>query len=453
MNPLLWYVSDVDKQPSIAPILAVNFVGTLGFSIVLPFLVFLVTRLGGNAVVYGVIGATYSAFQLIGAPILGRWSDRVGRKKVLLVSQIGTFVSWGIFLVALALPMSELASVDSRLLGRFTLTLPLVVLFVARAVDGLTGGNVSVANAYLADITPEDKRSTNFGRMAVSANLGFVLGPALAGVLGATAAGESLPVLAAFIISGGASLIILVALRDPKPASLHSKPEPTTVRSVLGADQKECYPIKCSAPLGAIEILRMPTIGILLLLQGLVFLAFNFFYVAFPVNASTVLQWSLGEVGLYFTVMGLLMATVQGPVLAALSRRVNEKVLIVVGSALLASSFLFFVSNNSTVIYVGTALLAVGNGIMWPSLLALLSKAAAPEAQGSVQGLSGSITALASILGLLLGGALYQFLDQDVFIVAAIVTGLATVFALQLARHTAGRGDHIRAGGSASVAA
>ncbi len=428
----------MDKQPSIAPILAVNFVGTLGFGIVLPFLVFLVTRLGGNAVVYGVIGATYSAFQLIGAPILGRWSDRVGRKKVLLVSHIGTLVSWGIFLVALALPVSELASVDSQLLGRFTLTLPLVVLFFARAVDGLTGGNVSVANAYLADITPEDKRGTNFGRMAVSANLGFVLGPALAGVLGATAAGESLPVLAAFVISGAALLIILLGLRDPKPSTLHSKPDPATVRSVLGADQKECYRIKCSAPLTAIEILRIPTVGILLLLQGLVFLAFNFFYVAFPVNAATVLEWSLAEVGLYFTFMGLLMAIVQGPVLGALSKRVDEKVLIAIGSALLASSFLFFVSSNSIVIYVGTALLAIGNGVMWPSLLAILSKTTGPEAQGSVQGLSGSITAVASIVGLLLGGGLYQFLDQDVFIVAAIVTGLAAVLATRLVRSSAG---------------
>ena len=154
------------RPPSLYPILAVTFVGALGFSIVLPFLVFLVTRLGGNAVIYGVVGATYSVFQLIGAPILGRWSDRVGRKKVLLLSQLGTLASWGIFLFALTLPVRTLVDVDSSVLGAFTLTVPLAIVFLARALDGATGGNVSVANAYLADITSDADRSANYGRMA-----------------------------------------------------------------------------------------------------------------------------------------------------------------------------------------------------------------------------------------------------------------------------------------------
>ena len=96
----------IADRDSLLPVLSVNFVGTLGFSIVLPFLVFLVTKWGGNAIVYGLVGATYSAFQLIGAPILGRWSDRYGRRKILLLSQMGTVVSWVIFLVAFFAPVS-----------------------------------------------------------------------------------------------------------------------------------------------------------------------------------------------------------------------------------------------------------------------------------------------------------------------------------------------------------
>jgi len=168
---------------SLYPILAVNFVGTLGYSIILPFLVFLVTRMGGNALIYGLLGATYSIFQLFGAPILGKWSDTYGRRRVLFLTQLGTLVSWVIFLFALFIPIHSLFEIDSPIFGKFVLTLPLAVLFFARALDGITGGNVSVASAYLADVTEEKKRNENFGKMAISSNLGFILGPALADIL------------------------------------------------------------------------------------------------------------------------------------------------------------------------------------------------------------------------------------------------------------------------------
>ena len=123
------------RPVSIYPILSVNFVGTLGFSIVLPSLVFLVTRLGGNALVYGVMVATYSFFQLIGSPILGSMSDRYGRSRILLLSQLVHMVSRGFFLIALFLPVVPLVVVHSAVFGAFSGSLPIMVLFFAMSLN------------------------------------------------------------------------------------------------------------------------------------------------------------------------------------------------------------------------------------------------------------------------------------------------------------------------------
>src|SRR5215210_4611567 len=207
------------KQPSLFPILLVNFVGTLGFSIVLPFLVFLVTKFGGDAIVYGLLAATYPAFQLIGSPVLGRWSDIFGRKIVLLLSNVGTSVGWILFLLALFLPIEKSFNIDIAFIGTFVIIVPLLVLFLARAIDGITGGNISVANAYLADISSDENRSKNFGKMAISSNLGFILGPALAGILGGTIYGEILPVTAALILSLATLFVVGFLLRESRPSS------------------------------------------------------------------------------------------------------------------------------------------------------------------------------------------------------------------------------------------
>lgn len=161
----------IDKKLILFPILLVNFTDTLGFSIVLPFLVFLVMDFGGNAILFGILSAMYPTFQLIGAPILGRWSDIYGRKQILLISNIGIFVGWLLFLFALLLPISRLFNINFSLIGTFVITLILLMLFVARAIDGITGGNVSVPNANLADISSYENRSRNFGKMAISSIL------------------------------------------------------------------------------------------------------------------------------------------------------------------------------------------------------------------------------------------------------------------------------------------
>jgi MFS family permease len=421
----------VRKTNPLLPLLSVNFIGTLGYSIIIPFLVYLIEDLGGNALIYGIVGATYSAFQLIGAPILGGWSDRVGRKKMLLLSQLGTFLSWGIFAGALLIPVREIVRAESSLLGVFTFTVPLLLIFLARAFDGLTGGNVSVANAYLADITEDRDRSRNFGRMSISANLGFILGPALAGILGATVLGELLPVLVAFAISFAAVFVILLMLPESKPCVMDRIPR-GSVRKVLGQEHKECYELSNPEKLKLKDVLKMEGIPLFLILYFVIFLGFNIFYTAFPVHAVRGLDWPVASMGLFFSILSLVMIVFQGPVLAVLSRRFSEVFLMVAGSLILAVNFFLLMIPSTPITFLAALFFAAGNGLMWPSFLSLLSKQAGNRYQGAVQGVASSAGSLASIVGLVLGGLLYELIGPVTFLISGSLIVLVFLLSLRL---------------------
>ncbi|WP_440948910.1 MFS transporter [Methanosarcina sp. T3] len=435
-----------EEKISLLPLLAVNFIGTLGLSIVLPFLVFLVNRLGGNAFIYGLASSMYPAFQLIGAPILGRWSDIYGRKKVLLLSQVGTLLSWLIFLGALFLPIVTLFEVDSEVLGAFTFTLPLAVLFFARAFDGLTGGNVSVANAYLADITEEKDRNRNFGKMSVSSNLGFIVGPALAGLLSVTEYGEVAPVLGAVIISfiGTALIIFYVpenrecslerSLKESLERPFEGPADAEKIRKVFGYEIKECRTVQKMGKPSFREVLKLPDIPYMLGLYFLIFLGFNIFYTAFPLHAIAALDWGITKMGVYFTVLSALLIIVQGSILPRLSNKYSDASLIIFGSLMLGTNFLLLIPGNLFLTYLATGFFALGDGLMWPSFLSLLSKIAGRNYQGTVQGFASSFGGLASITGLILGGLLYEQLAGRAFLLAGMVIYIVFLLNFRLRR-------------------
>jgi MFS family permease len=417
---------------SIFPILLVNFIGTLGYSIILPFLIILVLKFGGNELMYGIMGATYSFFQLIGAPILGKWSDRYGRKKILLLSQAGTFLAWVLFIFALLLPVTALVNVDSSISGVFALTLPLVVLFLARAMDGITGGNVSVANAYLADVTSDKDRKSNFGKMAASANLGFIVGPAFAGLLGETVLGELLPVLIAMMISLAAIFVIAFLMPESNPCILAQPVDERRIKKVFGQEHKECYKMTGTDKVSFRDILQLRHIPFILILYFMIFLAFNFFYVAFPVHAVQGLKWSLLKLGIFFSVLSLIMVFVQGPVLSKISAKFSDNFLTIAGSFILGIGFFLFTSKNEVFIFLGVVFFSAGNGIMWPSFLSLLSKAAGSKYQGVVQGYASSTGSLASIIGLITGGIVYGLIGIYIFLIPGILLLLIFLLSFKL---------------------
>ncbi len=425
-------MTSTKKQIPLYPLLLINFIGTLGFSIVLPFLVFLVIDFGGNAIVYGILAAVYPAFQLVGAPILGRWSDIYGRKKVLLVSHGGTLIGWIFFLFALFFPVENLFSIDSPLFGAIVITIPLIVLFFARAIDGITGGNVSVANAYLADVSTDVNRSKNFGKMAVSSNLGFIVGPAIAGILGSTIYKEVLPVLAALVLTLITLFVIGFTLKESKPAAMIQVPQKGNIGKVFAQECKECYTIVNPKKIKFKDVFNLKYVSFLLFLYFFIFLGFNIYYTSFPIHAVGSLHWSITQMGVFYAILSGMMVLIQGPVLRKALQKFSEEKLVIIGSIVLGTNFILFVSNETFLIYVAAILFAVGNGLMWPSFLSILSKRAGYVYQGAVQGVASSFGSLASIVGLIIGGVLYNLIGGFTFLISAGIIFVVFIMSFRL---------------------
>jgi len=239
--------------------------------------------------------------------------------------------------------------------------------------------------------------------------------------LGATVWGEILPVLAALFISVLATLLIAFRLPESKPCHLKRSPERANVRKILGQEQKDCYELKAAEKIGAKSCFKIKHLPYLMILYFLTFFGFNLFYTAFPIHAVKSLNWSVQDTGTFFAALSFMMVVVQGPILKQAANRYSEGLLIIAGSFILATNFLLLISRSTLMIYAAAALFAIGNGIMWPSVLSVLSKVAGQQYQGAVQGYASSIGSVASIIGLIIGGIIYEVLGTWVFAVSAVL--------------------------------
>ncbi|MGH9974282.1 MAG: MFS transporter, partial [Nitrososphaeraceae archaeon] len=291
----------------------------------------------------------------------------------------------------------------------------------------------SIANAYLSDLSSDSTRSKNFGKKAISSNLGFIIGPAIAGILGGTIYGAILPVLAALVLSFITIIVIAFLLKESKiPPKEILVPEQGTIRKVFSQECRECYSdVDIKRPKFR-DVFKINYIPFLLVLYFLIFLGFNIYYAAFPTHASQDLKWPVAQLGIFYAVLSGIMVFVQGPVLRKALKIFSEEKLVIIGSIILGTNFVLFVSNNIISVSVAVILFSVGNGLMWPSFMSILSRRAGSKLQGAVQGIAGSFGGLASILGLILGGFLYNSVGTVAFLVSAMVIFAVFVLSFKL---------------------
>jgi len=365
-------------------------VDILGYTIILPLLPFYAERMGATPTVVGLLIATYAVFQLVAGPIIGRLSDTWGRRPLLLISQVGTFIG---FLM--------LASADS-----------LTMVFASRIVDGITAGNLALAQAYISDVTRPEDRARSFGIIGIAFGVGFLLGPAFSGTLAHF--GYRYPVLAAAGLSALsiAATYFLLPANPPKPAgSAEGNAGPGGRR--LGLLEWNRY----------IEFFRRPVLAPLLGKFFSYVLSFSVFTAGFALFCERRYTWNgqpFGprEVGYAFAFAGLLGAILQGGLLGRLVKRFGERRLMAVGFISVVIGYVTLGIAYTVVELALVTIVAALGGVVRPIVTSLVTQATGRDEQGTVLGLLQSMTSLGQIFAPILAGVL---IDAHLLVTWALV--------------------------------
>ncbi len=409
---------DPDKfdYKRVLPIFVIVFVDLLGVTIILPLLGLYATRFEASPFMVGLLAASYPAMQFIGAPILGRLSDQYGRRPVLIISQIGTLIGF-------------------LMLG-FATTLPM--LFLSRLIDGISGANIATAQAAITDVTTEKNRTQGLGLIGAAFGLGFVLGPAIAGI-GLAVSGNDYRVPAFIAAAFSLTSILLTTF---------------LFKETLPEEKRGDNATRTNRGFGAMaEALRNPAIGLLLILIFAQQIAFGGF-------EQLLALFTLGRLGLnaigntaIFIFVGLIIVAVQGGLVGRWSRRFGDRRMIYAGLALLSIGLLAIAftprqpppwyseaeireeldSPDSTRegsgfintpveppaqgnsgwlglawLLVAMIPVAVGGGILQPTINSLITKRVSPMEIGGILGISAAFLSLANVFAPIMGGLLLQ---------------------------------------------
>ena len=352
-------------------ILLVVFIDLLGFSLILPLLPYYAETFNASEFTTGLLIASYALMQLIGAPILGRLSDRYGRRPVLLVSVFGTFIGFLLFGFATSL----------------------WILFAARILDGITGGNLSVAQAYISDVTDAKNRAKGLGHIGAAFGFGFIIGPVTGGIL--SQYGYNIPAF----VAAGLALINFILIYAWLPESLTKEK-----REQLGEQKKPSFTLDA-----LVTALKRPFTGSLLITRFFFSLAFAIFQTIFSLYALAKFNLTARDTGFVLTYVGVLSVFVQGFLVGRLTNRFREDHLITVAVALMAVSLLGWALAPSVFwLLVVLTPTSISGGILNTLLSSTLTKTVAPQEIGGILGLSASVESSTRIIAPILGGALLE---------------------------------------------
>lgn len=363
----------------------------IGFGIIIPILPYYAQRLGAGGLGLGALLGVFSLMQFGATAFLGRTSDRVGRRPILLATMVVNALGYLLFAAAHSYP----------------------VLFVARVVSGFAGGNISAAQAYIADITTPAERSRGMGIIGAAFGLGFVIGPAVGG-LSAHYLGPAAPGL----VAAGLSLVNFVSAYLILPESLRE--EHRTVR-----DMSDFSHIRDAS--------RDPRLAPLMVAWALAPFAFSGYSVALPLWAGAALGWREQQLGWLFSVIGTTAAVVQGYLFGRLAARFGDRRLLIAGAFGMALAIgVIPALHSNAVLYGWTVVLAFSNSVFAPAATGLVSMFADPTEQGSVLGAAQALSALGRLLGPVVIGKLYDGSPAVAFLAAAGVMALAGMVSLRV---------------------
>lgn len=383
---------------SLLPVFLIVLVDVFGMTLVIPLLPFYAESFDASPLQATLLITVFAVCQLVSGPLLGHASDRTGRKPMLLISQVGTCIG---FLV---------------LAGAWSLW----VVYLSRVIDGVTAGNLTLAQAYIADNTPPERRARAFGMIGVAFGLGFFVGPAVTGFLSARYALNA-PIYLAAGMSAASIVATATLLKD-------------SARPVAIARSRwEGLSWRTYARYFARPVLRSR------LLQFLFFiLSFSTLISGFALFAERRFEWDgrpFGprEVGYLFAFIGFLGIVFQAGLIGRLVDRFGEGALVVAGFGALVIGYAGLgVADSLALLIVVSVIAAFGNGVLRPALTSLITHQAGPHEQGVVLGLTQALTSVASIVAPLVAGLLIQFGMLTMW--AWVAGGLAAVGTLMSVR-------------------